>query len=85
MRAVLLAGCHFEANLHSGLNNLGGGLTKQRKPLTGSLLCVKDCRWCLDACMGKYFAFRAHEQTLQIDCVVTAAAAAAAAAVEHVS
>ena len=37
MRAVLLAGCHFEANVHDGLNKLAGGLTKQRKTLTGSL------------------------------------------------
>ena len=43
----LLAGCRLETNLH-GLNKLGGGLTK----LTGSLLSVKDCRWCLDACLG---------------------------------
>ena len=46
----LLAECYLEANLH-GLAKMGVGLTTQRKTLLGSLICVKHCRWCLDACL----------------------------------
>ena len=75
----LLARCHVEANLHGGLNKLGGGLTKQRKTLTGILLCAKDCRWVLMHAWGGICIPCTHththtrtSQTLQINCVVVA-------------